>query len=118
MKVSLGEIYMSTSAMNKLIDASLPAKLSFRLVRAMREMNDALKNLEEERTKLIKKYGKDSGDGNVTVSEENKSQFLEEFSNLLTEEIEIQWEPVDPDTLGDVTLSVGDIAKIGFLFKQ
>jgi single-stranded DNA-specific DHH superfamily exonuclease len=118
MKVSLGEIYMSTSAMNKMIDASLPAKLSFRLVRAMREMNDVLKNLEEERSKLIKKYGKDNGDGNITVSEENKSQFLEEFTNLLSEEIEIQWEPIDPEALGDISLSVSDIAKIGFLFKQ
>ncbi len=118
MKVSLGEIYMSASVMNKLIDVSLPAKLSFRLVRVMRDLNDALKHLEEERTKLIKKYGNDSGDGNITVSEEQKEQFLQEFNDLLSEEIEINWEQIDPDSMGNTPLTVGDIAKISFLFKQ
>jgi len=118
MKVSLGEIYMSTSVMNKLIDAPFNAKISFRLARAMREMNDALKNLEEERAKLIKKYGQDSGDGNITVSEENKNKFLEEFYSLLEENIEIGWEPLEPEILGETTLSVGEISKIAFLFRQ
>ena len=118
MKVSLGEIYMSTTVMNKLIDAPLSAKLSFRLVRVMKEMNDILKNLEDERAKLIKKYGQDGGDGNITVSEDNKNKFLEEFYALLEEKIEINWEQMDPDVLGDTPLSVGEISKIGFLFKQ
>lgn len=118
MKVSMGEIYMATSAMNKLIDAELPAKLSFRLVRVMRELNDALKSLEEQRSKLIKKYGQEDGDGNITVSEDNKNQFVNEFNELLGEQIEINWEQIDPEAFGDTPLSVGDIAKIGFLFKQ
>jgi len=118
MKVSLGEIFMSTSAMNKLIDAPLPAKLSFRLIRAMKEMNDCLKGLEDERAKLIKKYGQDSGDGNITVSEENKNKFLEDFYSLLEENVEIVWEPIEPELLGDTALSVAEISKIGFLFKQ
>lgn len=118
MKVSLGEIFVSTSVMNKMVDATLPAKLSFRLVRMMKGMNDALVNLEEERSKLIKKYGKEQGDGTVTVSEENKKQFVDEFNDLLAEQIEINWEPVEPEEFGDTPLSVGDISKIAFLFKQ
>lgn len=118
MKVSLGEIYMSTSVMNKLIDMPLPARMSFRLARVMREMNDILKNLEEERSKLIKKYGQDNGDGNITVSETNKDMFLEEFQSVLEDQVEINWEPIDPDSFGDSTISVAEISKIGFLFKQ
>ena len=118
MKVSLGEIYMSTSVMNKLIDMPLKATLSFRLARIMRDINDILKNLEDERSKLIKKYGQDSGDGNITVSEQNKENFLDEFQSLLEDKIEINWEPIDTDSLGDSTISVAEISKIAFLFKQ
>ena len=118
MKVSLGEVYMSTAVMNKLIEAPLSAKLSFRLARVMREMNDALKTLEEERTKLIKKFGKDNGDGSIAVTEENKNLFLEEFNTLLDEEIETSWDKIEPEVLGDTPLSVADVSKIGFLFKQ
>jgi len=118
MKVHLGEIYVSTSVMNKLIDAELPAKVSFRLARLMREMNEALKHLDEERAKLIKKYGKENGDGNITVSEENKEQFVNEFNDLLAEQIDINWEKMNPEELGDTPLSVGEISKITFLFDQ
>jgi len=118
MKVNLGEIYVSTSVMSKLIDAPLPAKISFRLARLMKEMNEYLKHLDEERTKLIKKYGKENGDGNITVSEDNKEQFVNEFNDLLAEEIEINWEKMNPEDLGNTPLSVGEISKIAFLFDQ
>lgn len=117
MKVSLFEVYSSVSVLNKLVDLSLPAKSSYKFVKIMRKFNDELKMLEEERQKLINKYGEEK-DGVVSVDEQNKQTFLKEFGDLLETQIEVDWEPISVDALGSVELSVAEITKIQFLFRD
>jgi hypothetical protein len=117
MKVSLFEIYSSVGVLNKLVDLPLPAKSSYKFVKIMRKFNDELKIMEEERQKMINKYGKEK-DGTVTVEDENKDSFLKEFGELLETQIEVDWDPISVDALGDVELSVAEITKIQFLFRD
>ena len=117
MKVSLFEIYSSVGVLNKLVDLALPAKSSYKFVKIMRKFNEELKMLEEERQKLINKYGKEK-DGTVTVSDENKDTFLREFSDLMETQIDVDWEPISVDALGEIELSVAEITKIQFLFRD
>lgn len=46
-----------------------------------------IKFIENERVKLVQKYGKDDGNGNFTVTEENKPKFFSEFKDLIEMEI-------------------------------
>ena len=117
MKVSLFEVYSSVSVLNKLVDLALPAKSSYKFVKIMRKFNEELKMLEEERQKLINKYGQEK-DGVVTVEEKNKETFLKEFGDLLETQIEVDWEPISIDALGSVEISVAEITKIQFLFRD
>jgi len=115
MKVKLIDVYTSVSVLNKLIEEPLPTKVSFKLMKLLNVLNGEVKLVEEQRVKLIKQY---SSDG-TTVSEENKDSFVKEFSDFLNEDIEIPWEPVEIDGLGDnMKLSVSDLAKIQYLFKE
>lgn len=117
MKVSLFEIYSSVSVLNKLVDLPLPAKSSYKFVKIMKKFNDELKILEDERQKLINKYGEEKENA-VTVKNENKETFLKEFTELLETQIEVDWEPISVDSLGQVELSVAEITKIQFLFRD
>jgi hypothetical protein len=115
MKVRLIDIYSSVSVLNKLIEEPLPTKISFKLMKLLNVLNAEVKLVEDQRLKLVKQY---ASDGTV-VSEENKELFLKEFSEFLNEEIDVSWEPIEVDTLGDnMKLSVADLAKIQYLFKD
>jgi len=115
MKLRLIDVYSSVSVLNKLIEEPLPTKLSFKLMKLLNALNAEVKLVEDQRLKLIKQY---SVDGN-TVSEENKEAFVKEFSEFLNEEIDMQWEQIEVDNLGDnLKLSVTDLAKIQYLFKE
>ena len=84
-------------------------------MKLLNALNAEVKLVEDQRLKLIKQY---SVDGN-TVSEENKEAFVKEFSEFLNEEIDMQWEQIEVDNLGDnLKLSVTDLAKIQYLFKE
>jgi hypothetical protein len=117
MKVSLFEIYSSVGVLNKLVDLALPAKSSYKFVKIMKKFNDELKMLEDERQKLINKYGEEK-DGVVSVLEKHKEDFLKEFSELLETQIDVDWDPISIDSLGNVELSVSEITKIQFLFRD
>jgi hypothetical protein len=84
-------------------------------MKLLNALNAEVKLVEDQRLKLVKQY---SEDGN-TVSEQNKEAFIKEFSEFLNDEIEVTWEPLNVDILGDsIKLSVTDLAKIQYLFKE
>ena len=115
MKVRLIDIYNSVSVLNKLVEEPLPTKVSFKLMKLLNALNAEVKLVEDQRMKLIKQH---STDGN-TVAEENKEKFIKEFSDFLNDEVEMQWEPVEVENLGDnLKLSVMDLAKVQYLFKE
>ena len=80
--------------------------------------------LENERVKLVQKYGKENENGTFSVSEENKQKFFSEFKKILEMDIDAQIKecPVklywfDNDKCSypkekDLWLTPADIAKI------
>lgn len=114
MKVKLIDIYSSVAALNKLMEQPLPAKVSFRLMKLLNSVNEEVKMIEEQRMKLVKKHAEDG----VTVSETKREEFLKEFADFLNDEIEMSWEPISVDVLGDLELSVAELSRVQFLFKE
>jgi len=116
MKVKLSDVYVSVPVLTKLLDLELPINVSYKVMKLVNNLNTELKNIEEQRVKLVKKY---SNNEQNTVTEEKKQEFLNEFSVLLNEEIEVDWNPVPTETLGnDLKLSVNDLGKIAYLFSE
>jgi hypothetical protein len=118
MKVKLLEIYSSVSVMNKLLDAELPASVAFQLTKLLKNLNDEIKVIEEQRVKLVSKHGETTENQGVTVSETNKEAFLKEFGELLDTEIELNWTPVPVSKFDSVNMSANDLLKIAFLFSE
>jgi putative IMPACT (imprinted ancient) family translation regulator len=115
MKVKLVEVYNSVSVMNKILDAELPASVAFKLTKLLKSLND---EIEDQRVKLVSKQGQKDENGSVSVSEANKEEFMKEFGELLSTEIEIQWEPVSVEKFDGLNLSANDLLKVGFLFSE
>lgn len=59
--------------------------------------------LENERIKLVQKYGEDDGKGNFSVTKENMNQFFSEFSGILEMDIDekVNKCPVSEDWFDD-----------------
>jgi hypothetical protein len=118
MKVKLFEIYSSVSVMNKILDAELPATIAFQLTKLLKVLNDEIKNIEDQRVKLVSKYGSSGNDQTTSVSEENKQQFLKEFGELLDTEIDLNWTPLPVEKFEKLNLTANDMLKVSFLFSE
>jgi len=116
MKVKLGDVYVSITVLNKILDTELPVTVSYKMMKLVNKLNEELKTIEDQRIKLVQKYSTEE-QGNV--SENNKDKFLQEFSSLLETEIDLEWEKIPLKTLdNNLKLSVNDLTKVQYIFSE
>ena len=118
MKVKLVDIYNSVPVMNKILETPLPASISFQLSKLLKTLNDEMKSIEEQRVKLVEKYGSSKDSGETVVSEDKKEGFLQEFSELLNTDIEVTWHPLSASKFDALQLSVNEMSRVQFLFSE
>lgn len=95
MKISLGQIKLSEQALVRLSNEALPIQIAFQVSRLIRQLGPELQNLENQRLKLVHKYGQtDTDSGQTTVPPENIPQFTEEMTPLLDTLIQIDFEKI------------------------
>ena len=72
MKVKLIDIYNSVPVMNKILETPMSASLAFQLNKLLKTLNDEMKSIEDQRIKLVEKYGsKEQSSETVVVSRTN-----------------------------------------------
>ena len=118
MKVKLIDVYNSVPVMNKIIETPMNASLAFQLTRLLKTLNDEMKTIEEQRIKLVEKYGSKTEEDAVVVSDENKEKFLSEFTELLNTDVDLTWEQLSISKMEGLQLSVNEMSRIQFLFKE
>ena len=118
MKFTLGEVYRITRSLPILTDKELPIKVSYRLLKFLKSCSAEMGPLEESRTKLVEKYSEPTQDiRDLKVKDENLDKFQTEFTALLDEEVEIDFNPLSIDDLGDISVSAKDLAPLQKIFK-
>lgn len=118
MKITLGELKSAIEALNKIIAVPLSVKVSYYLSKTIKVINEELTHLEETRIKLVEKYGQKDEKGETSVTKENFPKFVEEFKQLLSEEVEINIKPIKLSEVLDVKLSALDILALGTLLED
>jgi hypothetical protein len=118
MEIKLGQIQKAQGAMSKLINMFMPIKVAFKVSRLAKAVNELLTTVEEQRKKLVEKLGKQQEDGSFTVTPNNVATFQEEFSSLLDETVELEWEPMSFGDLGDIKLSAVDVLNLEPFFTE
>ena len=111
MKVTIGQLKLSESALLKLSKQDLPILLSFQLGRLIKQISPDLISLEETRLKLVQKYGTpDSESGQTTVLGDAIQKFTEELNPILDTEIQIDFQKIPISSIPEkVELNTSDV---------
>ncbi len=91
MDVKNGEIFLAREPLQKLMEVKLPVKASYQVAKLANKFNEQLKVIDEVRNNLIRNYGEKDDKGQTVVKQEspNFQKFVEEFTELLDQEVEI-----------------------------
>lgn len=111
MKFTLGELKFMEPSLIELSKKDLPIKESWKIAKFLKSVNDELKGVEQERVKLIRKYGEENG-GGIKVKDDQVVNFSKEYSDLLKEEVEIQILPIVIGDLGNISISSNSLANL------
>jgi hypothetical protein len=110
---SLGEILNLKDTLQKLFEAKLPIKISYRLSRFLVRVNDEYENFEKKRLELFKRYGEENDQQQMVISNENIDSFSTEMQDLMAEPILVKMVKINIEDLdGKVDLSPIDIARL------
>lgn len=116
-KISLKQIMIAIPIIKKLISVYLPVQASYWIKRNTDNLIKALKGLEENRDRLIRKHGLKDESGNITVSKTNELYWAD-YNLLLEEIVEVMINKVSVSDLKITELSMQDIAVIEFMLKD
>lgn len=119
MKIKLRYIIENTESIANLLKLELPIKTAYKLAKLSNVIQSELRDFEQLRNNLIKKYGKQSGD-EIKIDQSDKEayeKFSSEINELLEAEIEINYSPIDINELGSIKLSAYDTGKLLPFFK-
>jgi hypothetical protein len=102
--------------LEKLKNQDLPVKTSFKLAKTLKKMDEEKKHFEEEKLKLLKKYGEEIEDnpGSYSVGTDNK-EFYEKLEELCNIKVDI--EKIKIEDLGDIKLSTNTLLFLDFLIE-
>jgi len=111
MKLTLAEIQAIDRSLPSITRHPLPVKISYRLSKLISFCAKEIDIMENIRKDLVKKFSGEDGckEGEIRVKNENEEKFRYEFSELLKEEIDFDFEPVDLKDLGDIKVAPIDI---------
>lgn len=116
MKLTLGEVVAAHNALQKL---DLPAPIAFRLAQVIRPLISEFTTYEEQRLRLVRKYGQQKGDRiAIEPGDENWGTFVTEIQALLDLEVEVEVQPLELDILKGLSISPISLLPIWFLFKE
>lgn len=116
MKLQLGEIRNMKEPMAQLLDKDLPIKVAWKLTKLVKFFDKELAEIEEFRIGLVRKLGEADKDGALQVPDDKMGEFINSFNELLMTETEIDFDPVDITSLGELQVSTKDLLALDRIF--
>jgi hypothetical protein len=102
----------------KLAKSELPLKLSYRLSKFLKSVQEELAVFEEKRIELVYKYAEKDVEGNipdkknVRVAEGKIAEFTKEYSDLTELEVELDYKPFKLSELQSVNFTPAEIGTL------
>ena len=113
MKLPIGIMVARKELVSRLIEKEFSAKTSIKLKLLARETSKYVDMYEEERIKLVKKYGSDVG-GQVIVPQDSEhwEDFVKELADVANQQVDVLFPEITEEELTanpDVNLSARDL---------
>jgi hypothetical protein len=72
--------------------------------------------IAKKQEELLSFYGNKEENGKFTVEDDKKSFYEKELKEFLSKEVELDWEPVEVERLGDISMPLQAYQMLEFLF--
>ncbi len=119
MKVTLKQIQAGTNAINSLLVSRLPVKAAYRVSKLASAMEAEQRHYDAAREKVFKDAGCEIKEGNWVHDDpavlETATKQIEE---LLGEEVELNFLPLDIEQFGDASVPGNAFAGLGWAMKE
>lgn len=122
-KVKLGLIYQQNEAFNTILRSKLPAKLAYQMAKMTKQIAEECQIVEKHRQDLIEKYGEDfkvEGQAEMAkkVKDEHVQTFMNEFNEMLQNEVELYGDRIKIDQLIAVEMTPEQLISIDWLIEE
>jgi len=123
MILQLKEITPMLMALSGILEKELPAKTAYWLARAQKGLVSEFEPFEAARKKLVNRYAKKDETGEAIVDGdhfvvEDMDALNAEFAELSDQEVEIKYNPISIEQLGDINIKPVDVLRLGRLIKD
>ena len=124
-KVTLNDVVNSSQIFSKLMQQPFKGSLAFKIARLARELEKEMQTFNDERMKIIRKYGKkdENGelivgeDGNVSFDNDKISDLNSEFNSLLETELEINADKLPMNSIDEFELTPQEVIGLEKFFE-
>ncbi len=120
LKLTLGDLKMKEASLGNLLNTKLPVKASYRMSKLSKIIINELKELEEQRVKLVEKYGEKTDQG-FAIKPDNAEMwkaFHDDYKELLKEEVALSFIPVLLNDIPDNVLSAIDMMHLSEFIEE
>jgi hypothetical protein len=117
-KVTLNQLVATKNLLQDIVKLKLKAKYAFSLAKVLEKIISETTKYEEVRSNLVKEYGETDDDGKIglTPQSEHYEKVVNELNELLSTEIELDFNKLSIDALGDNEIEVEKIIALSYLF--
>jgi hypothetical protein len=112
---TLGHIAAAQAALERLGARALPVKAAYSTAKFLKLVREELTSYQTLHDDLVKKYGveSDPGSGNYRVLPDQWTVFRNDLAVVLETPVELAWNPIALDTLGDEPFRADDLIALG-----
>lgn len=104
-------------ALSALGATKLPAKIAYRVAKALNAIRADVANYDEQRMKLLRELGKpDEKDPNIVRLGDNAAAFDEQIKALIDEDVTVTLPTITLDDLGDASIEGAHLAALDGIF--
>ncbi len=117
-QIKLQELPNIINNLNIIAEKDIPIKLSYKLSKLNKKLQEEQKYYEEQNIKIINKYGEKDDNGELKVNQENNSipiimdkiqDFQKEMTELNELEFEVEFDPIKIEEFGSINISPNSI---------
>lgn len=114
----LGELMEMEDSLEAVFDNVIKdGATTFAFATMLAEIRKKIKLFNETRAKLARAFGKDNGDGSVTLPENKVQEFNAELLSMLETEVVLQVPRVSEEDLSSISVTPIELSKVMGLFK-
>lgn len=118
MKVTLETLFEAHPAMELLGRQFFNVNKILQARELFEQANQHYATIANKQVELLDFYGQKKESGEYDIPEDKKPLYEKELSEFLSAEVEIDWEPVSVETLGDIRMPVVAYEMLKFLFIE